>query len=220
MMTENEQSVETTPPRPRYPRKGIGRMVWDFLGMGFRLVLLDQAWLPKLGWTTLEEDRIRAVWPEVRGRLLDIGSGPNTFVNACGDGVGVDVHDWGGGTVVVENSAELPFEDASFDTVTFIACLNHIPYRRDVLAEARRLLRPGGRVVITMINPILGGTGHKLWWYSEDKHRDVAEGEVGGMWTKDIVAVCESAGLTLTRHKRFVYGMNHLYVFEPVEGEG
>ena len=214
MTTDNQQQ---SPARPSLPRKGVLRTVWDFLGMVFRLLLFDQAWLPKFGWTTLEQERIRAVWPEVRGRLLDVGSGPNTFVNACGDGVGVDVHDWGGGTVVVENSSDLPFEDASFDTVTFIACLNHIPYRQAVLAEARRLLRPGGRVLITMINPILGGTGHKLWWYSEDKHRGgMIEGEVGGMWTKDVVAVCESAGLKLVRHKRFVYGMNHLYVFEPV----
>jgi ubiquinone/menaquinone biosynthesis C-methylase UbiE len=31
---------------------------------------------------------------------------------------------------VVENSAKLPFDDASFDTVTIIAALNHIPNRK------------------------------------------------------------------------------------------
>lgn len=202
--------TNTPPPKP----KGLRQVLWDFLGIPFRLVLFDQSWLPTFGWSTMEDDRMRTVLPQIKGRLLDVGSGPNRLVNTYGDGVGVDVVDWGGGTVMVPDTADLPFEDASFDTVTFIACLNHIPYRARVLAEARRLLRPGGRVLITMINPILGGVGHAVWWYSEDKHRDVDEGEVGGMWTKDVVRLCGEAGLTLARHKRFVYGMNHLYVFE------
>ena len=88
-----------------------------------------------------------------------------------GNGVGVDVFDWGGGTIVVSNTAELPFEDASFDTVTFIACLNHIPDRLDVLREARRLINDDGRLVVTMIDPILGGVGHTIWWYAEDRRR-------------------------------------------------
>ncbi len=206
-------STDTNAP-PTLKPKSLLQGLWDFLGIAFRLVLFDQAWLPRFGWTTMEDDRMRAVLPETRGRLLDLGSGTNRLVNTYGDGVGVDVVDWGGGTVVVPDTADLPFEDASFDTVTFIACLNHIPYRARALAEARRLLRPGGRVLITMINPLLGGLGHKLWWYSEDKHRDVDAREVGGMWTKTIVRLCADAGLALARHKRFVYGMNHLYVFE------
>lgn len=160
---------------------------------------------------------MRHVLPQVRGRLLDIGAGPNTLVRAHGNGVGVDVFDWGGGAIVVENTASLPFPDASFDTITFIACLNHIPNRQEVLAEARRLLAPGGKVVMTMINPVLGDVGHAIWWYSEDKHRGgMLPGEVGGLWTKDIVAMCGNVGLRLEEHRRFVYGMNHLYVFGAI----
>lgn len=198
-------------------RKGLFREVWDFIGIPFRLVLFDQAWLPKFGWTTLEEERLRAVIPHLRGRLLDIGAGTNTLVHLYGNGVGVDIHEWGGGALVVEDSSNLPFEAACFDTITLIACLNHIPYRTAVLREARRLLKQGGRLIITMIDPVLGAIGHALWWYSEDKKRGgMVEGETGGMWKKEIISLCHSAGFRLNCHRRFLLGMNQLFVFEVV----
>ena len=199
-----------TGPQP----KTLFQAAWDFIGIPARLILFPPEWLQRCGWTTLEDERMRHVLPEIRGRLLDIGAGPNTLVKRHGNGTGVDVFDWGGGAVVVRDTADLSFPDRSFDTIAFIACLNHIPNRQAVLHEARRLLAPGGRVVMTMINPVLGGVGHAIWWYSEDKHRGgMLPGEVGGLWTRDIVALCKTAGLRLDTHRRFVYGMNHLYVF-------
>ena len=195
--------------------KTILQSIWDFAGIPFRLVLFDQEWLPRFHWTTLETERLDAVMPFIKGRLLDVGAGPNTLVTRYGNGVGVDVYDWGGGVTVVENTANLPFEAASFDTITFIACLNHIPYRADALREAHRLIKPDGRLLITMINPLLGDFGHAIWWYSEDKKRGgMKEGELGGMWERDIIALCDSAGFRLAEHRRFVYGMNNLFVFE------
>ena len=195
--------------------RSLLQTTWDFVGIPFRLVLFDQKWLPRFGWTTLEDERLDAVMPYIRGRLLDIGAGPNTLVKRYGDGVGVDVVEWGGGAIVVEDTSKLPFDDGSFDTVTLIACLNHIPYREAVIRESRRLLRPRGRLVITMINPVLGDVGHAIWWYSEDKHRGgMKDGEVGGMWNGAIVRMCESEGFELAVHSRFVYGMNNLLVFE------
>ena len=196
--------------------KTLPQAIWDFIGIPFRMVLFDQAWLPRFGWTTLEEERLRMVIPHLRGRVLDVGAGTNTLINHYGNGVGVDVHDWGGGVVVVEDTSRLPFDDASFDTVTFIACLNHIPYREAALREARRLMKPDGRLIITMINPIFGDFGHAIWWYSEDKKRGgMKEGELGGMWTSDIVQLCEQANFKLDVHQRFLYSMNNLYVFTP-----
>lgn len=195
-------------------RKSFLQAIWDLVGVPFRLVLFDQKWLPYFGWTTLEEERLAAVLPHIQGRLLDIGAGPNTLVKRYGNGVGIDVHDWGGGATIVEDTSRLPFEDGSFDTVAFVACLNHIPYREAVLREAKRLLKPGGRLIITMINPLLGGIGHAIWWYSEDKQRGgMAEGEVGGMWTRDILRLCGGAGFQLEVRKRFLFRLNNLYVF-------
>lgn len=200
------------------PPKSWAQAAWDAVGIPFRLALFDQRWLPRFGWTTLEAERLRAVLPHIRGRLLDIGAGPNALVRRYGDGVGVDAFDWGGGALVVADAGRLPFGDGEFDTAAFVACLNHIPNRGEALREAWRLLRPGGRLLVTMIDPLLGGIGHAIWWYSEDKHRGgMAEGEVGGLWTAEVVALCREAGFALRRHERFVYGMNNLYRFERVE---
>lgn len=199
--------------------KSTTQTIWDFVGMPFRLLLFDQAWLPRCGWTTLEEERIAAVLPHIRGRLLDVGAGQNNLVKRCGQGIGVDVFDWGGGAMVVEDTSSLPFDDCSFDTVSLLACLNHIPYREAALREAKRLLAPHGRLIITMINPVFGSVGHAVWWYSEDKRRGgMRAGEVGGLWTREINRMCQAAGFRLQMHRRFVYGMNHLYVFEVVGG--
>lgn len=77
-------------------RKTLLQAIWDGVGIPFRLVLFDQMWLPYFGWTTLEEERLAVVLPFVRGRLLDIGAGPNTRVKQYGKGAGMGVYDWGG----------------------------------------------------------------------------------------------------------------------------
>jgi ubiquinone/menaquinone biosynthesis C-methylase UbiE len=42
----------------------------------------------------------------------------------------------------------LPFEDASFDAAYLVAVLGEIPDRGAALRELRRVLRPGGRLVV------------------------------------------------------------------------
>jgi len=193
--------------------RGLWRGLWDLLGVPFRLVLFPDDWNERLGWTSLEQSRIRAVLPEVRGRLLDVGAGRNRLVRSYGgEGIGVDVHDFGFGARIIQDSRELPFPDRSFDTVTFAACLNHIPYRGQALREAWRVLRPGGRVVATMISRFLGELGHRLWWYSEDKQRRVAEGETGGLDPREMRHLLAESGFGSIRRSTFCCGLNSLYV--------
>jgi demethylmenaquinone methyltransferase/2-methoxy-6-polyprenyl-1,4-benzoquinol methylase len=42
----------------------------------------------------------------------------------------------------------LPFEDQSFDAATMISMLHHVEHRGAALAEARRILKPAGRLVL------------------------------------------------------------------------
>jgi SAM-dependent methyltransferase len=44
---------------------------------------------------------------------------------------------------------DLPFRDDSIDTLTTISAFHFFRNPKDVLSEMRRVLRPGGRVVIT-----------------------------------------------------------------------
>jgi len=49
----------------------------------------------------------------------------------------------------VDAGGRLPFADASFDSVFCNDSINHLPDRAAIVADWRRLLRPGGRVLFT-----------------------------------------------------------------------
>lgn len=191
--------------------KSVFQHIWDFVGAPLRMALLPDDTSSRLGLTSLQAERLRSILPLIEGRLVDIGAGDNLLVNLYLNGVGVDVHDFGGGATIVEDSRNLPFSDASFDAVTFIACLNHIPYRNEVLLEAYRVLKPGGKIIVTMIPPLLGIIGHAIWWYSEEKQRGMAEGEVMGISDKDMKKLLSKAGFSKIERTTFLYGMNRLY---------
>lgn len=206
--------------------KPAHQVVYDFLASPLRMAVLPDSVSERLHLTSLRAERFAAVLPQLRGRVLDIGAGDNTLVklyrtHADGLGqlleraeqsVGVDVEDWGGGCQLIEDAARLPFPDETFDTVTFIACINHITNRDAAIREASRVLRPGGRVVVTMINRFLGTIGHAIWWYSEDKHRHVDEEELMGMDRAEVLSMLTENGFSSVLEDGFVYGLNRLYV--------
>ena len=211
--------------------KPLWQSLYDFVGAPLRMVVLPDHVSERLHLTSLRAERLEAALAEIDGRLLDVGAGDNMLVrlhreasaarNPVADGsVGVDVFDWGGGCVIVEHCGKLPFDDGAFDTVSFVACLNHIPERRAALAEAYRVLRPGGKLVVTMIGKLLGAVGHAIWWYSEDKHRESRPGELAGMDLVDVISLIREAGFPEVEVKRFVYGLNVLYTAGKPRGSG
>ncbi|MBU8540069.1 class I SAM-dependent methyltransferase [Falsiroseomonas tokyonensis] len=54
---------------------------------------------------------------------------------------------------VAADACTLPFADASFDRVLAVECIFHFPSRRAFLAEVRRVLRPGGVLVLSDFVP-------------------------------------------------------------------
>jgi SAM-dependent methyltransferase len=191
--------------------------LWDHLLSPLRITVLSEETSHKWGLSSLKDERIRAIFPYCRGRLLDIGCGRNNLVAtyAPNEGVGVDIYDWKCGAIILEDTSKLPFDGKSFETVTFLACLNHIPNREAVLAEASRVLADDGQILITMPTPLISKLAHK-WWellkLGEDWVRDWHEDEVFGFNRHQMEALLAGAGLELAMHRRFLYGFNHLYV--------
>jgi ubiquinone/menaquinone biosynthesis C-methylase UbiE len=48
------------------------------------------------------------------------------------------------------NATRLPFADDSFDAAIFVSMLHHVDYPEQALAEAKRVLRPGGRLAVML----------------------------------------------------------------------
>ena len=164
---------------------------------------------------TLALRRLRAVLPHVSGRLLDVGCGSNMLVRHYANGVGIDVYPWPGADFIVPDTATLQWESGSFDTITIIAALNHIPNRAAVLDECRRLLRPGGRVVITMLTPRKSRIWHWLRapWDADQRDRGMQPGEVYGFTRPQLLELFKRAGFSLLSSQRFMLGLNSVYVF-------
>ena len=170
----------------------------------------------------LEKSRISAVLPLINGRLLDIGCGMNNLVKSYGSGIGVDVYNWGDVDIVVEDTANLPFRDHEFDTITIIAALNHIPNRGEVLKECDRVLSDQGKLIITMIPPFISGIWHMLRkpWDVDQRQRGMVQGEVFGFRKNQLVELCDRLGFRLVLRQRFMLGINSISMFEKKHMEG
>ena len=59
--------------------------------------------------------------------------------------------------VRVLDAAELPFDDASFDLVLLFEAVYYLADARRFFCEAHRVLRPGGRLLVSTVNPARRG---------------------------------------------------------------
>lgn len=159
--------------------------------------------------------RIKMVLPYIEGSLLDIGCGTNELVRSyAGKGIGTDVYQWGDVDVVVEDTAKLPFDEKSFDTITIIAALNHITNRAEVLIEAKRVLKDSGKLIVTMIPPKISRVWHRVRkpWDVDQSERGMKEGEVYGINEKELSKLLSEAGFEITLKKKFMMGVNNLTI--------
>ena len=103
--------------------------------------------------------------PQVGGAHLDFGCGGCLFLNAVKSKdiervVGVDVSaeaverakaNFADLEVVkIDGVADLPFEDEQFDSITVLDVIEHVHEQQELLDSLRRILKPGGRLIVTV----------------------------------------------------------------------
>jgi SAM-dependent methyltransferase len=163
--------------------------------------------------------RVARHWVRPGASVLDIGCHQGEFLASLGTRIGPSV---GLDPLAPEvatpqyrlmrrdTSALAEMPDASFDAVVMLATLEHIRDKEPLAAECRRLLRPGGRVIITVPAPVVDRIVDVL------VRLKLADGmsldEHHGFDPRDTPAIFGRGGLELETSRRFQLGCNHLYV--------
>lgn len=144
--------------------------------------------------------RLEAMRRYGQGRLLDLGCGTGFVIDLAKDLFervdGIDVTqamldrvDLSGGNIALHNCAaeRLPFADGTFDVATAYAFLHHLEDYPKVLAEAHRVLKPGGGFYIDL-------EPNKLFWQamvdleqqgSDASYSDIVQKEIASVLHTD-----------------------------------
>jgi SAM-dependent methyltransferase len=160
-------------------------------------------------------------WVPDGAQVLDIGCHQGEFLASLGErigpSVGVDPLATPAQTPHYRLLAEMfrepmPFQDASFDVIVMLATLEHIRNKEPLARECWRLLRPGGRVIITVPAGFVDVIVHLLC-----KVR-LADGmsleEHHGYDPRTTPQVFGRFGFALENWRRFQLGLNHLFVLQ------
>ena len=212
--------------------RSLSRKLADFITLPIRVCLLFGG--DRWGLTSRASERYDYVACEVRGHCLDVGCGRhNRFINEFlgGNGIGIDVYSYEGldERQVLDDITRFPFPDGAFDTVTFIACINHVPASlRDIeLAEAYRVLKKPGNVIVTMGNPLGEILSHLLvhWHdklfstrYDLDAERGMGAEEALYLTDAEIRERLKRAGFEQVQKKYFwtQWALNHMFIGSKV----
>jgi SAM-dependent methyltransferase len=171
----------------------------------------------------LQRWRIARAVPYIRegDRLLDVGCFDRTLLDRVAgrvaSGVGVDplAEPSENGPVRILRGRfpeDFRLPDGSFDCITMLAVFEHAEKPEALAAEFHRLLRPGGRTVLTVphpaVDPILDAlvfVGLADGMSTEEHH---------GFDVGQTVPIFERAGFRLQASRWFQLGLNRLFVFE------
>ncbi len=143
-------------------------------------------------------------------KLLEIGCGPGKYVamlNALGYQVtGVDPHEFSSWDLLrKETSAQLinnvraenlPFPDNSFDHAVCLGALLYFDEPEQALRQARRVLKPSGRIIVRTVNKT------NLYTLRTGRKLDPASKNLYTL--SELAALIEKCGFDVT--KKFSYG--------------
>jgi ubiquinone/menaquinone biosynthesis C-methylase UbiE len=168
--------------------------------------------------------RFRAAYPHLHpgSRVCDLGCGLEmAFLDFAEDklsrGVGVDDQVESGThgrwqRIHADLRGRLPFDDAEFDHVVMLAVFEHLLQPETVLREARRILVPGGSLIMTwpaaLVDPILNVL-HGLGLVSDEMESDEHQKRLP---VREVQEMLLRAGFESFLHRKFELGLNNLMV--------
>ena len=136
---------------PRTPAHPLAKHPLANLPKDFKcsLPLSDRGFLN----TCLIESSLRQCAGYVKGRTLDVGCGHRPYEKSFFAGaekyVGLDYLTDRSRPDVVGSATDIPLGNAEFDTVVCTEVLEHVPDPLKALREMRRVLKPGGYLVLS-----------------------------------------------------------------------
>jgi len=101
-----------------------------------------------------------------------------------------EIPDQTGSASVQADGLKLPFSDESFDRIIASEVMEHVPDDLSVMTELHRLLRPGGRIAITVPSTI---PEQICWWLNENYHAPASPGGHVRIYTQAELATKLSA---------------------------
>lgn len=175
----------------------------------------------------LQRWRIRKAVPYVRAgdRLLDIGCFDGALIDAVlpriASAVGIDpLATPAQRDKVTILRGTVPGDERlapeSFDCITMLAMLEHVDDPTGLSRACYDLLKPGGRVVLTVPHPSVDYLVHALVWIGASDPADL-EGH-HGFDVNQTERLFTDAAFRLVVQVRFELGFNRLYVFEKASG--
>lgn len=123
-------------------------------------------------------------------RLIDVGAGTGRYREHCahlgyvsqdfcqydgaGDGAGFQSGDWDTSRIdLVSDITHIPVPDGTFDAALCTDVLEHVPDANAALREIRRIVRPGGKIIITVPTqsdahqtPFFFSGGYSTYWFA------------------------------------------------------
>lgn len=140
----------------------------------------DQSVVQRLVYRPVHDAILRELKPLRPDRVLDLGCGTGLLTERVRRELGVASvvgADYSPGMLeqarverpdiewVLASATALPLADASFDAVVSSEAFHWFPDQAAALAECRRILRPGGSLLVAFVNPdfeFVGTAGHSV----------------------------------------------------------
>ena len=102
---------------------------------------------------------------------------------------------------VEADACDLPFEDNSFDRVLAVECIFHFPSREKFLAEAARVLKPGGYLAVSDFVPTMAFFAKTPIWVGVRSRIAKSYGTLGTVPIRSYKTLGTRAGLQLERNR-------------------